>query len=301
MEFRSENECWSIPAPDMEASPLTEEGIRQLDADFSQVKIVKYIRDVEFANMEGKSLKLQLLLPSVSSEAEKRPLILFIRGSAWQKQSVVPGIPQLVEIARRGFLVASTEYRPAPEYHFPVQPDDGWTALRFLSEHAKELGWDTAKTAAWGSSSGAHTALLMALMPRYEKEPIKIKAVVDYYGPSYLPAMIDYHAGSTEHLDQVLGVSVKENPKLAREASPVSYLEGKNTPAVLILHGDKDRSCSFEQSVILYRSMRKKGKDVTMYRMHNAAHGGSPFWTDTSMDLVERFLRDKLDWQKNEG
>lgn len=299
MEFRSENERWSIPAQDMEASPLTEEGMKQLDADFSQIKVVKYVRDVEFANIEGNLLKLQLLLPSINSETEKRPLVLFIRGSAWQKQSVVPGIPQLVEMARRGFIVASAEYRPAPDYHFPTQSDDGWLALRFLAENAEALGWDTARTAAWGSSSGAHTALLMALMPRYRKEEIQIKAVVDYYGPSYLPAMIDYHADSTEHLDQVLGVSVKEHPEEAKKASPVSYLDGPDTPAVLIMHGDKDKSCSFEQSVILYREMRKAGKDVEMYRMHNAAHGGSPFWTAQVMDIVEAFLREKLDWKKS--
>lgn len=298
MEFRSENERWSIPAPDMEASSLTEEGMKQLDADFSQVKIVKYIQDVEFANIDGTALKLQLLLPSISSEAEKRPLVLFIRGSAWQKQSVVPGIPQLVEMARRGFIIASVEYRPAPGFHFPTQPDDGWRALRFLAEHADALGWDISKTAAWGSSSGAHTALLMALMPRYRGEKIKISAVVDYYGPAYLPAMIDYHSTSTEHLDQVLGVSVKEHPEVAKAASPTSYLDGSDTPAVLIMHGDKDRSCSFEQSVILYREMRRAGKDVTMYRMHNAAHGGSPFWTSQAMDIVETFLREKLDWNK---
>ena len=84
MELRSENERWSVPDPAMEASPLTEEGMRQLEADFSQVKIVKYIRDVEFAKIDGISLKLQLLLPSVAEEAEKRPLILFIRGTSWQ-------------------------------------------------------------------------------------------------------------------------------------------------------------------------------------------------------------------------
>ena len=82
MELRSENERWSIPAPDMEASPLTAEGMRELEADFSKVKIVKYIRDVEFANIDGVSLKLQLLLPSTVGDGEKRPLVLFIRGSA---------------------------------------------------------------------------------------------------------------------------------------------------------------------------------------------------------------------------
>jgi acetyl esterase/lipase len=202
-------------------------------------------------------------------------------------------------MARRGFIVASVEYRPAPQYHFPVQSDDGWRALQFLKENADAMGWDTSKLATWGSSSGAHTALLMALMPEYQKHDLHIQAVVDYYGPAYLPAMIDYHATSTEHLDQVLGVPVKENLDLAEKASPVSYLNGEHTPAVLIMHGDKDRSCSFEQSVILYREMKKAGKDVTMYRMHNAAHGGSPFWTPEAMDIVEAFLRDKLDWQKS--
>ena len=299
MELRSENERWSIPDPSLEASPLTEEGMQEMEADFSEVKIVKYIRDVEFANVGGTSLKLQLLLPSVSSEEEKRPLILFIRGSAWQKQSVVPGIPQLVEMARRGFIIASVEYRPAPDYHFPVQSDDGWRALQFLTENAEAMGWDTSRLEAWGSSSGAHTALLMALMPQYRQEQVRIRAVVDYYGPAWLPAMIDYHSTSTEHLDQVLGVPIKEHLDLAKKASPVSYLKGENeVPAVLILHGDKDKSCSFEQSVILYRKMREAGRDVTMYRMHNAAHGGSPFWTTKTMDLVEDFLREKLDWKK---
>lgn len=91
MELRSENERWSIPAPDMEASPLTAEGMRELEADFSKVKIVKYIRDVEFANIDGVSLKLQLLLPSTVGDGEKRPLVLFIRGSAWQKRAWFQG------------------------------------------------------------------------------------------------------------------------------------------------------------------------------------------------------------------
>ena len=109
--------------------------------------------------------------------------------------------------------------------------------------------------------------------------------------------MIDYHSTSTEHLDELLGVPVKEHLDLAEKASPVSYLEGE-TPAVLILHGDKDKSCSFEQSVILYRRMCEAGKDATMYRMHNAAHGGSPFWTPQVLDIVEAFLREKLNWKK---
>ncbi len=300
MELRSENERWSIPDPALEASPLTEIGMKQLEADFSEVKIVKYIRDVTFAELDGQSLKLQLLLPSVSDEAEKRPLILFIRGSAWQKQSVVSGIPQLAEMARRGFIVASTEYRPAPDYHFPVQADDGWRALRFLLQNAEAMNWDTSRLAVWGSSSGAHTALLMSMMPQYQKEAVRIRAVVDYYGPSCLPDMIDYHASSTEHLDQLLGVPVKENFELAMKASPVSYIDSEDTPAVMIMHGDKDKSCSFEQSVILYRRMKESGKDVVMYRMHNAAHGGSPFWTGRVMDIVEDFLRDRLDWHRNQ-
>ena len=139
--------------------------------------------------------------------------------------------------------------------------------------------------------------LVRYMMPEYRERSLRIGAVVDYYGPAYLPAMIDYHSTSTEHLDELLGVPVKEHLDLAEKASPVSYLEGE-TPAVLILHGDKDKSCSFEQSVILYRRMREAGKDATMYRMHNAAHGGSPFWTPQVLDIVEAFLCEKLNWKK---
>lgn len=294
MELRSENERWSVPSPDTKPSELTAEGMLQIEADFNSCKIVKQIRDVEFANIDGTSLKLQLLLPSMSDADEKRSMILFIRGSAWQKQSVPAGIPQLVELARRGFVIASAEYRPAPGAHFPAQSDDGWAALRFLSKHAEEMGVDMNRIAAWGSSSGAHTALMMAMMPEYRNEDLRIRAVVDFYGPAYLPAMIDFHSTSTEHLDQLLGVPVKENLPLAKKASPACYVDQPELPAVLIMHGDCDRSCSFEQSVILYKKLREVDADVTMYRMHNAAHGGSPFWTSSVMDTVEEFLRSRL-------
>lgn len=293
-ELSPQNDQWSIPAPDMQPSALTEPGMKQLEADFGAVSIVKYIRDVEYARPDGKPLYLQLLLPSVLGETEKRPMVVFVRGSAWQKQSVAAGIPQLVELARHGFIVASAEYRPAPDAHFPAQPDDIWAAVRFLCAHAGEMKLDTDRIAVWGSSSGAHTALLMAMLPRYQAEHVKLRAVVDYYGPSYLPAMIGYHESSTAHLDALLGVPVLENSDLAKQASPACYAGQPGIPPVLILHGDKDKSCSFEQSVILYRELRLANADVTMYRMHNAAHGGSPFWTPQVLELVENFLRSRL-------
>lgn len=39
MELRSENERWSIPAPDMEASPLTAEGMRERKQIFQRSRL----------------------------------------------------------------------------------------------------------------------------------------------------------------------------------------------------------------------------------------------------------------------
>lgn len=289
-------ESWNIPSAVIKASPLTAPGMEEIEADFSTIRIVKQIPDLQFAAYENYTNKMQLLLPTLRCEGELRPLVIFIRGSAWQRQSVTAGMPQLVELARRGFIVASIEYRPATIAAFPAQVDDGWAALRFLCGHAEEMCADITRVATWGSSSGAHTALLMALMPEYRNE-IKIGAVVDFYGPSSLSEIVKEREATSEHVTQLIGGSISENKNLIEKASPITYIKkGAALPSVLIMHGDKDGSCPFSQSVMLYERMVEVGADVKMYKIKNAAHGGPPFWTPATVDIVESFLRNALNW-----
>jgi acetyl esterase len=63
-------------------------------------------------------------------------------------------------------VVASVDYRLAPENPFPTAPEDGYAALRWLAANSSQLGIDPARLSIGGVSAGANLAAVVALMAR---------------------------------------------------------------------------------------------------------------------------------------
>lgn len=91
-----------------------------------------------------------------------------------------------------GAVVASVDYRLAPETTAPGQVEDSYAALRWLDEHAEELGVDRSSIAVGGASAGGGLAASLAILARDRAEvPVSFQLLIY---PS-----LDDRTGTTTH------------------------------------------------------------------------------------------------------
>lgn len=108
------------------------------------------------------------------------PAHLYLHGGGFWMGAVEQfdsGCRQTAEGA--GCVVASVDYRLAPEHRFPTAAEDCYTALRWLVEYADELGVDGTRVSVGGGSAGGNLAAVVALMARDRGGPPLVFQVLE--------------------------------------------------------------------------------------------------------------------------
>ncbi len=259
----------------------------------------KLTKDLIYASTTEKELKLDLYLPS---ETINPFLIIWVHGGAWHSGSKENPPMDLV---KRGYAMASINYRKTVEAKFPALIHDIKAAVRFLRAHASQYSYRQDKIILWGSSAGGHLAALAGLTNGHQILEGKIgqdlttssdvQVVLDFFGPTDLTTIMSQ---STPHginvrgpaLTLMFGKPLDQAAEELKLASPV-YQVDKNDPPLFICHGDQDNQVPINQSIQLYGKYKELGLNVQLEYVHGAGHGGKAFSDPALIDKVDQFLK----------
>jgi acetyl esterase len=141
---------------------------------------------------EHGAIRVRLYDPGIARPA---PCLIYIHGGGWVIGSLDSHDGVCRRLAQAGsFMVASVDYRLAPEHKFPAGLEDCIAAVRWIAAHGAAWGIDSGRLAIGGDSAGGNLALatLLALRDAHER-PLRAGLLI--YG-AYLPYTADTETAS---------------------------------------------------------------------------------------------------------
>src|SRR5437773_166308 len=138
------------------------ESVRQRSTALPRADVAS-VRDHQVV-VQGGRITVRVFTPAKS---EPKPAIVYFHGGGWVTGDLDTheGICRTLANAA-DCVVASVDYRCAPEHAFPTAAEDAYAATRWVAEHAHELGVDARRIAVQGDSAGGNLAAVVALMAR---------------------------------------------------------------------------------------------------------------------------------------
>ncbi|HEU5134967.1 MAG TPA: alpha/beta hydrolase [Steroidobacteraceae bacterium] len=281
------------------ATPVLEDRFPQASVAFASD--VESLPDLVYSAPPGfRPLRLDVYRPRNAGRiAGGLPLVIYVHGGGWQgghtRHSGAfanwPGV--LALLASKGYVVASIEYRLSGEARFPAAIQDVKTSIRWLRSKSAQFGIDATRAIIWGGSAGGQLAALAAtscnvepLAPVFMKQgspdpesPLAaqsdcVQGVVAWYGIfDFVNAPL---SGPAEQLassaaGKYLGCALSNCRSTAELASPVSHLDKRDPPALLI-HGDLDKVVPVAQSRLFHEALQANNVAAKLLVIEGADH-----------------------------
>ena len=100
------------------------------------------------------------------------PVLVYYHGGGWVIGNIeTHDVPCRALANRSGAIVASVDYRLAPEHRFPAAVDDAYAAAVWAAEKAADFGGDATKLAVGGDSAGANLAAVVSQLAKARGGP----------------------------------------------------------------------------------------------------------------------------------
>jgi acetyl esterase/lipase len=234
-------------------------------------------RGVVYGAIAGESLLLDVYRPL--PQASPRPAVILVHGGGMWTGSRAHMEHPARQLAQAGYVAFSADYRLVDadaDYHrWPAQLDDVQRAVRWVRAHATDYGVDPVRVGAFGWSAGGQlTSLLGTRDTRDATAPMashssRVTCVVDLAGDVDLAAYT--RPPALHEVVALLGGTVEEVPERYRDASPLSWIDRRTAP-FLVIHGDRDDVVPIEQSRRLVAALRAAAVTVKYVELADAGH-----------------------------
>jgi len=223
-------------------------------------------KQVVYKTVGKTELKLHFFNPKGHELTDKRPAVVFFFGGGWNGGSPKQFYQQSKSFAALGFVAMSAEYRVIKKHKTtPFEcVKDGKSAIRWIRQHAAELGVDPDRIVAAGGSAGGHVAACTGVIQGYEEEGEDSTV-------SALPnAMILYNP-VIDTTEKGYGVT-KVGQDRKTEISPCHQVR-KSIPPTLVFHGTVDKTVPFENVERFTKLMKDAGNKCMLVPFDKKGHG----------------------------
>ena len=248
----------NVPSPVLsrdtnEVTPLTLPG--------AESSVFKKVGDVE--------LRLHVVKPKDWKPSDKRACWVSFFGGGWSSGTPAKSITYAKWAAKYGLVGVAPDYRTRKR--FDAKPEDcvadGRAAVRWVQDHAAELGIDPAKIVLQGSSAGGHvaawTAILDPVMPETASDPVP--------NPAPMGLILLWPVTDT-------GTNGYGGPKRfgndearANNLSVTGRMPAK-MPPTLVFHGTADKTVKFENSQAFTDKMKANGNSCELVVFPDGPH-----------------------------
>ena len=269
------------------------------------IETLNHKKDIVYKKVDGIGLEMDIYYPDSAKLKKNNPWMLYVHGGGWRggdrykifRKSFVGTLKSLLE---KGVVCVTIEYRRtrgnSTAYDAVVDSKD---ATRYLLKNAQKYKLDTNKYGVWGGSAGGHLSLVTALGKNSDYNGDRtvatffpnFKCVVSYFPATSLinPALVPGSLFENEEsYHRILGDSLKNKQALAKLLSPTELLE-KNSPPILLIHGDKDTVLPIINSTYFLEVAKENDANVELLVIKNAGHSFSGSHISPSMDDLNQY------------
>lgn len=235
---------------------------------------------------------MDVYLPANRTETST-PVLIMIHGGGWSSGDKADFAPFVDTMKRRlpNYAIFNITYRWAGNgvNLFPAQELDVKKCIEFIYSKRSEYKI-SGKFVLAGASAGGHLALLHAY--KYTV-PVKIKAVIDFFGPTELTQF--YNNPPTPLVPLLLlnitGTTPALNPSLYQQSSPITFTTNTSSPTI-ILQGGADIVVSPSQSTLLRDRLQTLGFAHQFVFYPSGGHGDwdAATYTD-AFNKIEAFIK----------